>query len=494
MAENILKHFLREYISSLKERSSFGKNGLDWLIHQLGIQKGWNLIRSPFSIASDKNLKHKVEAEFGIDVSFLSGDATILYIFVLKDERLTNSNWFKEGFEADIRNASTPNMKQEGLEKVQSVQIITAYNKDDERNGIQLYENVVDSYSGQFGKSEEYSREYKRWNLSKIVEEVEGHLLTPDLLPNPIASQFRYVCSQIKDFDFCSKQWLGQLEPNWKSFVEAVLGDDINENKINLLAMSMYILKDSWKSEKESYVGWIDLVEWAMLALWRHYYKLENSRKDIKIKAQIYTVWAKVYLFELELYFRAVDPVLRTQHGLSLGNLSYDMSLIPINDAYRAYWHMGRLGLLSLAPQDMYFGEDHKEIISERLIKISELLLYLLQANPATSRPLIDLHHIELFLVWSILHQAGKQNDINVWLIELEKYLTIRRFSNAVNLPFIQSNNDLDSLVDHVVRGEKQTESESSSSYLILMLIELCFSISDNSQRDKLLELYICSV
>ena len=114
-----------------------------------------------------------------------------------------------------------------------------------------------------------------------------------------------------------------------------------------------------------------------------------------------------------------------------------------------------------------------------------------MRANPATSRPLIDLHHIELFLVWSILHQAGKQNDIIVWLIELEKYLTIRRFSSAANLPFIQSNNDLDSLVDHVVRGENQTESESSSSYLILMLIELCFSISDKSQRDKLLELYM---
>lgn len=498
MVDNTLKHFLFEYVRSLKERTrlekSGFKNGLDWLICQLGIQKGWVLVRAPFSVENNKEPKAKNEGEFGIDASFLSHDRTVLYLFVLKDERLINKNWTKESFDTDIKNASSPNMKEEGLEKVKTVKIITAYNKDDDKNGIELYERLTKSFSKQFGPTNEYERKYERWDISKIVEEVGSCLLTPDLLPNQVASQFRYICSQINDFDFCSRQWLDQLEPNWKNFVESVLGDEINGNKINLLALALYILKDSWKSEKESYVGWIDLVEWAMLALWRHHYKLEDSKRDKIIKGQIFSVWARVYLVELELYFNAVDPVLRTQHGLSLGNLSFDMSLIPINDAYRAYWHMGRLGLLSLALQDMNFGADHKEIISERLIKISESLLYLLQSNPATLRPLIDLHHIELFLVWTILHQVGRQNDINVWLIELEEYLTIRRFSNSVNLPFIQSNNDLDSLVDHVIRGEKQGESEISSSHLILMLMELCFSVKDSKKRDELLELYMQSL
>ncbi len=492
---NSLKHFLLEYIRSLKERTRVEKtgfkNGLDWLIFQLGIQKEWLLVRSPFFIEADQKIKSKTEAEHGVDISFLSKDKKTLYIFVLKDEKLNNKNWTGSGFDTDIRNAASPNMKKEGFEKVQTVIIITAYNKGDDSTGIQSYENLINTFPGQFGTDNQYKMKFKRWNLTAIAEEVGSHLVTPELLPNQLTSQFRYICSQIKDFEYCSKEWLSQLEPNWKNFVEEILGNEINENKINLLALSIYILKDSWKSEEKSHAGWIDLVEWAMLALWRHFYKMSDDKKNEQIKAQIISVWANVYFAELKMYFDKVDPVLRTQHGLSLGNLSYDINLIPINDAFRAFWHMGRLGLLCIAPQDFSMDNDVEVIVRDHVIKISELLIVFLRTNPATSRPLIDLHHIELFLVWLILYQAGREDEINAWLVELGNYLIIRKFSSSVNLPFIQSNNDLDSLVDHVVRGEKQTESESSSSYLILMLIELCFSISNKDQRDKLLELYM---
>jgi hypothetical protein len=495
MENKSLKYFLLEYVRSLKERSRFEKagfkNGLDWLILELGVQKSWLPRRTPFSVEADQNLKSKTEGELGSDIVFLSRDKNSLYVFVLKDEKLNNTNWTEAGFDTDIRKASLPNMEQEGLEKVQTVKIITAYNKDDSKNGIQLYENLINGFSTRFGKNNQYERVYERWDINRIVEEVENHLITPELLPNQLTSQFRYICSQIKDFDYCSREWLNQLEPNWKNFVEAVLGNDINENKINLLALSIYILKDSWKSEEKSYAGWIDLVEWAMLGLWRHYYKLSDSKKDKQVKAQIFSVWARVYVAELEMYFIMVDPVLRTQHGLSLGNLSFDMNLVPVNDAFRAFWHMGRLGLLNIAPQDIDFGEDSKKIMKDRIIKISELMVNFLRANPATSRPLIDLHHIELFLVWLILYQAGRDNEISLWLSELENVLTIRRFSSSVNLPFIQSNNDLDSLVEYMVRDGEHIESDESSSYLILMLIELCFSLRNSKQRDDLIERFL---
>ncbi len=490
-----LNFFLLEYIRSLKERSRFEKtgfkNGIDWLIFELGIQKNWLPTRTPFSIDTEQKLKSKSEAELGIDIAFLSKNKRTLYIFVLKDEKLNNSNWTSAGFDTDIRKAASPDMKQEGLEKVQTIKIIIAYNKDEDRNGVELYENFTNGLPKYFGSNKEYKIKFERWNLTRIVEEVGNHLITPDLLPNQLTSQFRYICSQIKDFDYCSKEWLNQLEPNWKNFVEAVLGNDVNVNKINLLALSLYILKDSWKSEKESYAGWIDLVEWTMLALWRRHYKLSNSKKDKKVKAQIFSVWTRVYVAELEMYFGTVDSVLRTQHGLSLGNLSFDMNLIPINDAFRAFWHMGRLGLLSRAIQEIDFGEDHENIVKNRIIKISELLLEFLRANPATSRPLLDLHHIELFLVWLILYQAGRNDEINLWLIELEKVLTIRRFSKAVNLPFIQSGNDLDALVKDTLGEADDFESEESSSYLILMLIELCFSLGDEKQRDDRIEMFM---
>ncbi len=495
MDSSNLNHFLYEYILSLKERSRFEKtgfkNGLDWLIYELGIQKGWLPLRTPFSVKPDQSLKSKSEGELGIDIAFLSKNKKNLYIFVLKDEKLNNSNWTGAGFDADIRKAIAPNMVQQGLTQVEIVKIITAYNKDDDRNGIELYQRLTNSYPTQFGKDNEYKRRFERWNLTKITEEVTNHLITPQLLPNHLTSQFRYICSQITDFDYCTKEWINQLEPNWKNFVETVIGDQIDANKINLLALSMYILKDSWKSEVNSYAGWLDLVEWAMIALWRRYYGLGDSRKESQLKAHIFSVWSRVYLAELETYLVAVDPVLRTQHGLSLGNLRYDMNLVPINDAFRAFWHMARLGMLNVAFQEINFGDDTEKIMNIRIKNISDLLIHFLKANPATSRPLIDLHHIELFLVWLILYQAGREDEIRDWLSELENVLTIRRFSNAVNLPFIQSGNDLDSLIETVVRTGEEVESVDTSSYLILMLIELCFSLSNHKQRDELVERFV---
>jgi hypothetical protein len=490
-----LNYFLIEYIRSLKERSRLEKtgfkNGLDWLILQLGIQKEWLPIRMPFSIEAEGGLRSKTEGELGIDISFLSKNKEDLYIFVLKDEKLNNRNWTNSGFVVDIQKASSPNMKAEELGKVQAVHIITAYNKDHDRNGVGLYENLTNSFSSKFGKHSEYRRTFQRWDLTRIVEEVGKHLITPGLLPNHLISQFRYICSQIRDFDYCSKEWLEQLESNWRDFVEALLGDEINANKINLLALSIYMLKDSWKSEEKSYAGWIDLVEWAMISLWRRYYYLSDSRKDGKTKTHIFTVWGKVYLTELEMYFNAVNSVLRVQHGMSLGNLSLDVNFVPINDSFRAFWHMGRLGLLSIALQEVDFGDDTKEIMKVRISSFAELLVDFMRANPATLRPLIDLHHIELFLVWLLLYQAGREDDIKIWLSKLESVLTIRRYSNAVNLPFIQSNNDLDSLVEYVVRGGDEIESEENSSYLLLMLVELCYSLSSHEKRDELIERFV---
>ena len=188
-----LTFFLLEYIRSLKERSRFEKtgfkNGLDWLILELGIQKNWLPIRTPFSIEANQKLKSKSEGELGVDIALLSKNKKQLYIFVLKDEKLNNTNWTKAGFETDIRKAASPNMKQEGLEKVQIVKIITAYNKDEDRNGVQLYEDLINTYSKQFGDKNQYKRKFERWNLSKIAEEIGSYLITPELLPNQLVLQ-----------------------------------------------------------------------------------------------------------------------------------------------------------------------------------------------------------------------------------------------------------------------------------------------------------------
>lgn len=494
MEKSSLQYFLYEYVQSLKERSRFEKtgfkNGLDWLIVQYGLQQGWNLVRTPFSIDSSGRLQAKTEPEWGVDTSFLSENKEDLYIFVLKDEKLNNKNWTAADFDKDIRKAASPNMQQEEFDKVHSVTVITVYNKDDDKTGVQLYENLINEFPIRFGSSNQYERKFERWNINKVVSEIGQHIVTAELLPRHMVSQFRYICAQIKDFQYLSTQWLLQLEPNWINFVEVVLADEINANKINLLALSLYILKDSWKSEEKSYAGWIDLVEWAMIALWQRYYKLSDDPKGKILKAQIFEVWAKIYLVELETYFNTVGPALRTQHGISLGNISSDMNFVAVNDAFRAYWHLGRLGLLNMATQEIDFGDDQAKVIRGRLTGIFDLLINFTKANPATFRPLIDLHHIELYLVWFILYQSGRVKELEYWLDHLEQYLTIRKLLRNRTLPFVLTSNDYVALVERI-SNEDKAEDEESSSFLVLMLIELCFSIKDTAKRDVLLEKYV---
>ena len=40
--------------------------------------------------------------------------------------------------------------------------------------------------------------EFDRWNLTKITELVEDHLMTPDLLPQKVAGLLHYMCSKLR--------------------------------------------------------------------------------------------------------------------------------------------------------------------------------------------------------------------------------------------------------------------------------------------------------
>ncbi len=263
-----------------------------------------------------------------------------------------------------------------------------------------------------------------------------------------------------------------------------LLKEPIDERKLRLIPVSLLILYKYKKDSPDSYPGWIDLIEWAMLSLWRCY----KSLNDNKFKKIVIEIWVGLYMSELERYFIEISPALTTEHGLHLNRNV--MGLTPINDAYIAFWHLGRLGILNLAPQD-FSGENDKEsesMIAGWVSRSADWLIRCLHMNPSALRPLIDLNHIELFLVWLTLWQAGKEDEIYKWLSELESRLLIRRVKNS-NLPFIEGRNRMDLVAEYAATSIKPPEFTDNSSYLLLMILELCLSLEDK-YRDELLERY----
>lgn len=492
MSDSSFETFLTDYVCSLLERTRAEKKsikvGFDWLIYQIALSNEWIPVRLPFfRQPGDTIPKTKTEAEFGIDLSFLMSSKQKLYIFVLKDEILNNQNWTRHDFDRDIRMAVSPDLELQGLELVNSVKVILAYNKDEDQNGIKAYDNLIASLPKKIGDN--VSLTFERWNLTRIVEEVKSHLISPELLPQHLSGQFRYICAQVGDFDYGTEEWEHQLIPNWRNFLNIALQDPIDERKLRLMPVALVILNHYRKDVPNSYSGWIDLIEWAMLSLWQCYQDLPDKDKDKDMKMIIIKIWLQFYIFELEKYFLAIEPIFTTEHGFSTGRGGIVVS--AINDAYLAYWHIGRLGILTLAPQEFITHEtlEHEEFVQKLVNRSAAWLVECLHKNPAALRPLVDLNHIELFLIWLILWQSGRQRDIVEWLTELESRLLIRRVQKNIPVPFIESRSRMDLVAEYVATNRRPQEYTDSSSYLLLMILELCFSL-DGTVRDQLINKY----
>src|SRR5437667_4266793 len=103
MNADLKTSFLKYYIRSLAERTRVEKTGtkfgFDWIVYNLALAENLIPYRLPFIRGSSTEIsKTKTEAEYGVDLSFLSHDASLLTIFVLKDEVLSNRAWIANDF------------------------------------------------------------------------------------------------------------------------------------------------------------------------------------------------------------------------------------------------------------------------------------------------------------------------------------------------------------------------------------------------------------
>ncbi len=489
MSSSDRTQFVSHYLMSLLERTRQEKGslkiGFDWVMYNLAVAKDWTPIRLPFiRQSSGESPKAKVEPEHGIDMSFLLPDRQSLAILVLKDEPLTYSSWTTHKFDSDIRMAASPDLSNPDLSQVLKVQVVLAYNKDEDQAGVQAFNNLTTSLGSRI--QDRIALEFDRWNLTKITEMVEQWLMTPDLLPQKLAGILHYLCKQIGSFEYESTEWASHLAPNWKHFLESVLAGNLDERKIRLIPVALFILHEFRKNSRNAEAGWISLIESAMLSLWEKSLKVEKR----ELKGLIEDLWVSLYLAQLKQYVDRNRAVFTAEHGFQHGKFPA-FGLSAIADANVAYWHLGRLGILTLGTLELMdpYAEDGKKQMSNIAQTWAKLLAECLVKNPAASRPTVDLHHIELFLVWYMLWVSGNMSAIYSWLSNLESRLLVRKTGFA-KLPFIESRNRMDLVAEYAAQNDKPQDFSDKSSYLLLMILELCFSLPSN-ERDELVFRYV---
>ena len=487
MSADVTTSFLTYYIRSLAERTRVEKAatkfGFDWIIYNLALADDLTPYRLPFIRGGPTEIsKTKTEAEFGIDSSFLSADRTCLHILVLKDEVLSNSTWTANDFDGDLRRAAAADLSPIEFKEVREVKVVLAYNKDEDQTGVKLYDNLTKALGTKIGDNVRLS--FERWNLTTLTEKVKSKLLTPTLLPQRFFSLFSYICSQFADFRHGSDEWTKQLIPNWRRFLDDLLKDKADERTVRLLPVALLILREHGSDNPSAETGWIDLTEWAMLAVWQVH---QSTNKEV-VKAAVFQMWIGFYIVELERYYEAHSAELATEHSLEI--IRTNSYLDPVAAAVTAFWHIARQGILAVSFAEFLRpkNDDEKKQKIEAMRKVANSLASLMNANPSTLRPLLDLHHIELFLVWRTFWQLGRREDIYKWLHGLRNCLLVRR-AGTTPLPFIEGHSSLDLVFEFVATGEKPPEFCEQSSLLVLFVLELCLGL-ETSQRNELIALY----
>jgi hypothetical protein len=483
MSPEHVKSFLTYYLQNLSERTRREKAGtkwgIDWVVYNIGLARFGKPVRLPFLRHGAEGFpKSKTEAEFGIDVAFVSDDGSELVVFVLKDEPLTNSTWTAHDFDRDLRMAMTPDLSATGLEQVTRVTIILAYNKDENKNGVEAYDRFVAAAPTTVG--DEVTLHFVRWNLSELVVQTIQHLLSPSIVPERFFGQLSYLAAQVADFTHGSDRWDQQLIPNWNRFLNDVLAESDGTRAAELIPVSLIILREHATPNPSQETGWIDLIEWAAVALW----KAEMQRQDKAFRDVVLRFWDDFYTPELERFYRTHMPALSVEN--SIDQLAAATAVGTIAAAQVAYWHLARIGLLSLAWADRAAKPGaNAEGYRRRLGEVANWLVMLMNANESVFRPVLDIEHIQLFLMFETLRNAGRPQDMAAIIEALEARLFLRRVDDGV-LPFIDGGNSLENVFEQVATRPQESLIGDESSYFVLTLIEICCAL-DLPVRDELL-------
>jgi hypothetical protein len=480
-AESV-KSFITYYLQSLTERTrrekSGAKWGIDWVAYNLGLARFGKPFRLPFIRSGELGFpQSKSEAEFGIDISFLSDGGDQLTIFVLKDEPLTNSTWTKSDFDRDLRMAIAPDLNAEGLHNVSLVTIILAYNKDDQQNGIEAYNRWVAAAPSKVG--DKVALRFVRWNLSELVNQTILHVLSPSLLPERFFGQLSYLSAQFADFRHGSEAWQTQLIPNWNRFIDDVLQESAGLRGPALAPVALIILRQRAAPNPSFETGWIELVEWTAVALWRRHAEHPNPAATVGIQR----FWRDFYIAELDRFYRAHISDLSIEHAIDSG-VAMGSYLGAVAASYTSYWHIGRLGLLSV---ELAESSGSRMVPEQSMNEIADWTALLTSANVSVLRPVLDIQHIEFFLMAAIWRNAGRLGDLALIIEHLVSRLYPRRLGRS-SLPFIDGGNSIANVFEQVATQPDPPIVLAQSSFFVLMLLELCCILPDEA-RDKLLAL-----
>lgn len=441
-----LRLFLNDYLASLKER-----NELDAILPDLLRAMGYQIIKDA----------QQGTVEYGIDIAAIKtneSNNTELWLFQVKSGNI-GRNWnngqnsirssLTDSIDAPYSDSSRPEL--DNAER----SLVLVY------NGI-LENNVNDPFSGFIKRDIQPHIKFEQWNIDKLTQLLEEHLFSERILPKELQSLLRRTIVFLEDpdyalshFRFLVPQFLRQTEGNAPLTAK-------KRNRTFGFIRIMLALVEQHATETNRLNHAITAYEIALMALWDWMH--HNNYFGKKVLEEFDNTY-KQYLLVLEKWQIKLKPIFTIQNSLCIGRADNAVEY-PMR-----FWHT--ISNLSLQAISLHHYEQNalSTGLSIEFKTTIESIKSIIENNPASHRPLLDNHMIDISLGLRALMLGDERDFARVWVTDLLENLHIRKTIKC-RLPELY--NRINLVIEYEATGERPIRYEDSSSTLIYMLYEWC--------------------
>jgi hypothetical protein len=463
-----MKLILTEYINSLKEDGE-----LDKMVQDILKASGVTVFT-----------KTQRGRQFGVDVYAVGPDfdgdsQKKVYLITVKQGDLTRQVWNGD-----------QNAVYQSLDEIKTVFIRSNLAKQHQKLPIkiivafngELHQSLQQSWRGYEESNPEY--EYALWPICWFVEKFEEKLLNEHSFSNAIRSEIRKTIIHLEnpDYDLADfTRLLNLLSADYKKIKS-------KKGRLKLLKELHVIISIILKycEQADNLLHAVRVVEMYFLMLWSELI----PEKPEKEYTQSFVAAHQLVTDTLLSYYNKLGYVAQVKDGFSRGHgssVTYTASL------YNQLGIFALTGLSAVFMDELLIGpmapvvDQIKQLYRQKAEEIADAVIHTLNNNKIFYSPRADDQHIEICLVFLLLHKLGRQHELKSLLYLFNEQIGEGiLFSNVFPL----LSNDKREIAELEIDYTKRNEHQYGGSNLLTVLIERCVVTGDeaNYHRFKMLK------
>lgn len=453
---------VREYLESLTERDE-----LDYLFPVLLEVMGYKIISTP---KATKGLQ-----QYGKDVIAVGADTDGVkkrFYFEIKggaDRNITTSNYSKDdGIRESILEAKDRPYQDSSIPGFNElpVKIVIVH------NGV-LHPSIKETFDGFIERefktgstSNPDNFEFARWDIYELTELFTTHLFNEYLLTDEQSVlHFKKVLVLINT---PRNNYVDYFRLIDSIFDKAGNYDDLPERKRLLFFETLNLVSfiiSTYSREAGNLEAAKKCLPYSILRLW--HWVLNNEKESDPKVLEHFNKHLAIFMRMLDEYFRRTLPVAKLENGLwSSQGGRYEQIGYPL----RAMEFLSYL---------LFYFESQETIHQSNPVPFIEGLIQVLNANDATTRPLLDNHSIPICLTVAYFVRHGRENDAKSFLRNVFHSVRLG-WETFRRLP--DGNNRIESVIRFIVTRKKSVFYVDQTSHLIAILFELLVLLDMESE------------